>query len=81
MKHMEECENCREELSIQFLVNVGLINLEAGNTFDLQEELNMAMEEAHKKVQLYHFLQQSLFVLELIGAVAAVVLLLLVFLR
>ena len=33
MEHMEECESCKEELSIQFLVEVGLNSLEAGNTF------------------------------------------------
>ncbi len=55
MEHMEECESCKEELSIQFLVEVGLNSLEAGNTFDLQEELDGAMEEAAGKVRLYHF--------------------------
>ena len=55
MEHMEECESCKEELSIQFLVEVGLNSLEAGNTFDLQEELDGAMEEAAGKVRLYLF--------------------------
>lgn len=63
MEHIEECENCKEELSIQFLVEVGLNSLEAGNTFDLQEELNTALEEAEKRVKLYRFFRQSLFML------------------
>ena len=74
MEHMEECENCKEELSIQFLVEVGLNSLEAGNTFDLQEELNMALEEARRKVKIYQFFHHSLFILECIG-IAAVLLL------
>lgn len=83
MEHVKECESCREELSIQFLVEVGLNSLEAGNTFDLQEELIMAMEEAERKVQIYRFLKKSIFVLGCIGiagAFLAVVLLLLYFL-
>lgn len=73
MEHMEECESCKEELSIQFLVEVGLNSLEAGNTFDLQEELNIALEEAERKVHIYRFLRRSFFVLECIG-IAAVLL-------
>ena len=70
MEHIGECENCREELSIQFLVEVGLNSLEAGNTFDLQQELNMALEEAEKRVQVYRFFRQSVFVLMCIGIAA-----------
>lgn len=70
MEHMEECENCKEELSIQFLVEVGLNSLEAGNTFDLQEELNTALEEAEKRVKLYRFFRKSLFILGCIGIAA-----------
>ena len=67
MEHMEECDNCREELSIQFLVEVGLNSLEAGNTFDLQQELNIALEEAARRVQVYRFLKHSAFVLGCVG--------------
>lgn len=71
MEHIEECESCREELSIQFLVEVGLNSLEAGNVFDLQQELNIALEEAEKRVQVYRFFKQSVFVLGCIGIAAA----------
>ena len=77
MEHIEECDSCKEELSIQFLVEVGLNSLEAGNTFDLQEELNIALEEAERKVRIYRFLRRSLFVLECIGIAAALILALL----
>lgn len=70
MEHMEECENCKEELSIQFLVEVGLNSLEAGNTFDLQEELDTALQEAEKRVKLYRFFRQSFFILGCIGIAA-----------
>lgn len=78
MRHIEECENCKEELSIQFLVEVGLNSLEAGNTFDLQRELNVALEEAERKVQIYRFLCQVFFVMECVG-IAAILLLAVLF--
>lgn len=73
MEHIEECESCREELSIQFLVEVGLNSLEAGNTFDLQQELNIALEEVEKRVQVYRFFRQTVFVLGCIGIAAVLV--------
>lgn len=72
MEHIDECESCKEELSIQFLVEVGLNSLEAGNTFDLQQELNIALEEAAKRVQVYRFFRHSVFVLACIGIAAAI---------
>lgn len=77
MEHIGECDSCKEELSIQFLVEVGLNSLEAGNTFDLQEELNEALREAERKVHVYRFLRKSLFVLECIGIAAVLILVLL----
>lgn len=83
MEHIKECDICREELSIQFLVEVGLNSLEAGNTFDLQQELNLALEEAEKRVQVYRFFRHSAFILGCIGIAAgllAVIFLVLYFL-
>ena len=53
--HMEECEECKEELVIQFLVTEGMQRLEDGDAFDLQNELQIRLNEAelslrrHKK--------------------------------
>ncbi len=46
MEHINKCEECKEELTIQFLVLEGLARLEAGNVFDLKSELELRMEEA-----------------------------------
>lgn len=40
LNHTENCEQCKEELSIQFLVSVGMMRLEEGGTFDLGGELS-----------------------------------------
>lgn len=58
--HMEECESCYEELSIQYLVEKGMERLEDGNALDLNKELNNRMNEARRRVKLYHSLQTGL---------------------
>lgn len=48
MEHIDECAECKEELSIQFLVKEGLSRLEAGSVFDLKNELEYRIEaEGH----------------------------------
>lgn len=49
-EHRESCEECREELAIQFLVAEGMQRLEDGNAFDLQSELGLRLEETRRKV-------------------------------
>lgn len=51
--HMEYCEECREELSIQFLVSEGVQRLEDGRAFDFQKELDQRMEDARKKIRFH----------------------------
>ena len=51
--HMERCEDCREELVIQFLVSEGIQRLEDGNAFDLQTELDQRIEEARRKIKFH----------------------------
>ena len=46
MEHVDNCDECMEELSIQFLVLEGLARLETGNVFDLQNELEIRLDEA-----------------------------------
>ncbi|MCI8695635.1 zf-HC2 domain-containing protein [uncultured Acetatifactor sp.] len=49
-EHWERCGECREELSIQFLVAEGMQRLEDGNAFDLQSELGQRLEETRRKI-------------------------------
>lgn len=51
ISHMDSCEDCREELSIQFLVTEGMQRLEDGRAFDLQKELQQRLEGAKKHVR------------------------------
>ncbi len=43
LEHMETCEECMEELTIQYLSSEGLLRLEEGKTFDLDRELKEYM--------------------------------------
>ena len=49
-EHMEHCENCKEELTIKFLVTEGIQRLEDGRAFDLQAELNGRFHEAKREI-------------------------------
>ena len=52
LEHIEQCKECEEELSIQFLVAEGMQHLEEGNAFDLQSELEQRLEETGRKVRV-----------------------------
>lgn len=49
-EHYDTCKECQEELAIQFLVAEGLLRLEEGSAFDLQNELSGQIEEASRKI-------------------------------
>ena len=56
VEHVENCSECKEELSIQFLVTEGLERLEEGNNFNLQEELLMKLEGAEHRINVHRML-------------------------
>lgn len=76
MEHIESCNECREELAIQFLVTEGMARLETGNVFDLQSELRMQMDGAEHALKFRESMQWLLYVLE--GLVAVMVIALIV---
>ncbi len=52
LKHVGECASCKEELSIQFLVKVGMERLEEGEAFNLNKELQARLATAWKHVRI-----------------------------
>lgn len=70
--HIEECPECKEELSIQFLVSEGLEQLEQGNSFNLQDALLETLDDADDRIRVNRILRHVLFWLELAVAVAIV---------
>jgi len=69
-EHMEHCEDCKEELTIQFLVTEGIQRLEDGNAFDLQKELRLCQEEARRKIHFHDAFLRVGVVLEAVAVCA-----------
>lgn len=81
LEHIEKCSECKEELSIQFLVSEGLSRLESGNAFDLQRELKLQTENAEHNLKNRENMRWFLYALEGLVAVLVITLLaLLIFL-
>ncbi len=62
--HMESCTECKEELTIQFLVKVGMKRLEDGNTFNLRRELDGLLSDAGRRLKVRQNLVMFSYVLE-----------------
>lgn len=71
--HVEHCPECKEELTIQFLVSEGLEHLEQGGNFNLQEELLMKLAGAQHRISMHHMLWYILVILEAAVALAIIV--------
>ena len=71
VEHIEDCPDCKEELSIQFLVTEGMEQLEQGNNFNLQKALLLKLGDADDKVRINRILRNILLCLEI--AVAAMI--------
>lgn len=55
--HIESCPECKEEMSIQFLINEGMVRLEEGSAFDLNLELRNLMELSKAKIRVHKGMQ------------------------
>ena len=64
LSHVESCADCKEELTIQFLVQVGMKRLEDGNTFNLRNELDALLVDANKRLTARKYLVISSYLLQ-----------------
>ena len=81
MEHIRECENCKEELAIQFLVAEGMANLEEGVAFDLQGELERRIEKEEKRMARHENLRYLSYVIEFFAIVLIIIFIVLVFVK
>lgn len=51
--HIDSCQSCKEELTIQFLVTVGLQRMEDGSAFDLQRELDARLLQSRERIRFH----------------------------
>lgn len=78
LNHIETCEECKEELSIQYLVMAGTTILETGNSFDLQKELEKLLKEAKKVAKQKKQLTIALYIFEFCAIATVIGILLMV---
>ncbi len=76
--HIEECPECKEELTIQLLVTEGLEKLEEGGAFNLQTAFSGRLENAAHRVHVTKKLRRVLFRLEVLLAAEMILALLFV---
>ena len=77
--HIDNCSECREELSIQFLVTEGMNVLKGADSYNLQSCLDNKLSYSHRRLGRYkRFLH--LYILVTILLVVAIVIVILVFL-
>lgn len=79
VEHIEQCPECKEELSIQFLVTEGMERLEEGNNFNLQNALSDRLGDAKSCIKVHQGLQHTLICLETAVAVAILIAILIIF--
>lgn len=77
--HMEQCDECKEELSIQFLILEGMTTLEGGNVFDLKKELELRLEKARERLKFRRGIQIFTYAMEAMVALAIVFIFLLIY--
>ncbi len=70
MEHMEACDECREELHIQFLVKEGMERLENGESFNLEEELITKVDKYKKRLIHQHKMNVVIYWMEAIAIAA-----------
>lgn len=71
LEHVENCSECKEELSIQFLVTAGMQRLENGDTFDLNKELRARIQMEKRHLHLLDSLQSGLYATEALAILVA----------
>ncbi len=79
LNHIEECEECREELSIQYLVREGTARLEGGGSFDLSRDLDELISASYRLIRNQRRAALIIYSLEFIAMIAVIFILVLVF--
>ncbi|MBR4668857.1 MAG: zf-HC2 domain-containing protein [Butyrivibrio sp.] len=72
LDHIDTCPECKEELTIQFLVREGMQRLEDGDTFNLRNELDSIIGSAKKRLRFRRYLTFTSYMLQLFVAALAI---------
>lgn len=72
MEHAQGCPECTEELTIQVLISEGMVHLEDGGNFDLQNEIRWRLEDAERGIRM-HKMFRNICITSVLTAILAVV--------
>ncbi len=78
LAHIEECSECMEELTIQYLVMTGARLLEEGKSVDLGKELERLTMAAHSRIRKRDILTVLSYCLEVVSILAVIIILVMV---
>lgn len=78
LSHVENCSECMEELTIQYLVMTGMSLIEDGKSFDLRKALNELISGARTKVKKWKICLLLSYLGEIITLVVMVIILIVV---
>lgn len=78
LDHIKTCENCREELEIHYMVDVGLKKLdEADGTYDIVGDLKRKVAESYRTLRHISIFQITTYAITTLGGMALVSMILL----
>ncbi|MCI7795377.1 MAG: zf-HC2 domain-containing protein [Lachnospiraceae bacterium] len=78
IEHIESCENCREELEIHYMVDVGLKKLDDDDaTYDIVGDLKRKLEDSARLIRRYAALEVTRYAVNTLMSMAMIVMLLL----
>ena len=78
LDHIHTCENCREELEIHYMVDVGLKKLdEADGTYDIGGDLKRKVAESYRSLRHISMFQITTYAVSTLTGMALIVMILL----
>ncbi len=78
LEHVENCPECMEELTIQYLVMIGTSLIEEGKSFDLRHALNELLVEARRVVKKWKILMFLSYIAEIVIYIVMIFILIMV---
>ena len=78
LEHVENCSECMEELTIQYLVMIGTSLIEEGQSFDLRRALNDLLIHARALVKRWKILTFISYIAEIITFIVMIIILIMV---
>jgi predicted anti-sigma-YlaC factor YlaD len=68
--HIENCDECREELTIMSLVTEGLSRLEDGSSFNVNDSVRDRIERAQHRIRVHRHLEMTFGILAVTATAA-----------